>query len=72
MMYTYIWLTLPPLNNNNHNPRFIINTMAKLTQKPQSMSCAPFNVKGISQISFAIKLMRLSDHHLWLPLQSLL
>ena len=37
-------MTLPPLNNNIHNPRFIFNTVAKLIQKPQSMSCPPFNV----------------------------
>ncbi|WP_141663724.1 hypothetical protein, partial [Candidatus Ichthyocystis sparus] len=31
------------INNNKHNPRFLFNTVAKLTQKPQSVSCAPFN-----------------------------
>uniref|UniRef100_A0A671US71 Reverse transcriptase domain-containing protein n=1 Tax=Sparus aurata TaxID=8175 RepID=A0A671US71_SPAAU len=31
------------INNNKHNPRFLFNTVAKLTQKPQSVSCAPFD-----------------------------
>ena len=30
------------INNNKHNPRFLFHTVAKLTQKPQSVSCAPF------------------------------
>ena len=32
----------PKQNRDKHNPRFLFNTI-KLTQKPQSVSCAPFN-----------------------------
>lgn len=31
------------INKNKHNPRFLFNTVAKLTQKPQSVSCAAFH-----------------------------
>lgn len=36
-------MTAAMRHNNKHNPRFLFNTVAKLTQKPQSVSCAPFN-----------------------------
>ena len=64
------------INNNKHNPRFLFNTVAKLTQKPQSVSCAPFNANdfldffcnAIDEIRIKIRLTQ----HLWLPRQSLL
>ena len=38
--------TSPLCDNNKHNPRVLFNTAAKLTQKPQSVSCAPFNANN--------------------------
>ena len=31
------------ISNNKHNPTFLFDIVVKLTQKPQSVSCAPFN-----------------------------
>ena len=54
------------IKNNKHNPRSLFNTVAKLTQKPQSMSCAPFNANDfLASFCNTIYNIRIT-HHLWL------
>ena len=62
------------INNNKHNSRFLFNTVAKLTQKTQSVSCAPFNANYLLDF-FCNKIDEIRvkiNSHLWLPRRSLL